>query len=109
MRVLRRPGLLIGQVGNVTLKIAMLVTLRNSRALHHPRRALLHPAIARHRHAARRAISARHQLPTRPSTQRAILQSHSDSIRLLMELGKPSTLGKLWKELLMLLSEAGRP
>src|SRR6266404_4695827 len=77
MGVLRRPGFPIGQVGDVTLKIAMLVTLRNSRALHHPRRALLHPAIARHSHAASRAILPRHHLPSRPSAKRAILQRHN--------------------------------
>src|SRR5258708_24269329 len=59
MRVLRHPGLPIGQVGNITFKIAMLVALRDSCALHHERRTLFHPAIAGHRHFARRAIRLR--------------------------------------------------
>src|ERR1700731_1663561 len=82
MRVLRRPGLPISQVGDVTLKIAMLVTLWNSRALHDPRRALLHPAIAPHRHAARRAIPSRHQLPSRSPAKFTIFQRHNVLVRL---------------------------
>src|SRR5467141_3370817 len=81
MGVLRRPGLPIGQVGDVTLKIAMLVTLRNSRALHHPRRTLLRPAIARYRHVARRAVSPRHQLPSRSPAKFAIFERHNVFVR----------------------------
>src|SRR6266700_2800227 len=124
MSVLWRPGFPIGEVGNVALKIAMLVALGNPRTLHHQRRALLHSTVARHRHAARRAIHARHQLPSRPSAKRAILQRHVyrrlptgirllvlgggrlypssipalDSIRSQNAHSKHSALGKLWKE-----------
>src|SRR6266446_1829925 len=115
MRMLWRPSLAIGEVGNVTLKIAMLVALGNPRTLHHQRRALLHSTVARHRHAARRAVRARHELPSRPPAKRAILQSHDfclcsgrserpthfptqDSIRARSRDGKQSALGKLWKE-----------
>src|SRR3989442_14891435 len=93
----------------------MLVTLRNSRTLHHPRRTLLHPAIAHHRHAARRAIPSWHQLPSCSPAKFAIFQRHivfvcvgpglspavfptPDSIRAPTAHGKLSALGKLWKE-----------
>src|SRR3977135_2826939 len=72
-------SLFIGKIGNITLKVAMLVTFWNVGPLHHPRRALLHPAVARHRHAATRAIWPRHQLPSRSSTKCATLERHSVS------------------------------
>src|SRR5882724_5462571 len=100
--LLRRISLTVGKIRDVTFKIAMLVALWNPRALHHARRALLHPAIAGHRHAAGCAIRPRHQLPTRPPAKRAILQRHIDSIRSRSAHGKLSALGNLWKELRIL-------
>jgi hypothetical protein len=55
----------------------MLITLGNPRALHHANGAFLHAAIAGHCQFARRAIRSRHQLPSRSSAQRAILQRHN--------------------------------
>src|SRR5579864_2370872 len=74
--LLRRVNLAVGQIGFVALKIAMLVALRNSRALHYPRRALLHTAIACHSHAACRSIGPRHQLPSCSPALRTILEGH---------------------------------
>src|SRR6266850_1694421 len=99
LRVLRRPRFTIGEVRHVAFKITMLVALRNPRALHHSRRAILHPAIASYRHSACCAIVSRHKSPTRPSAKRAILQRHSESIRARSVHGKLSAMGNLWKEL----------
>src|SRR5271157_76854 len=74
--VLRTPGLSVRQIRRVTFKIAMLIPLRDPRPLHHQTRALFHPALTRHGHAARRAILSRHQLPSCPSANRAILSCH---------------------------------
>src|SRR6266850_2214814 len=105
LSLLRCVSLPVGKVRHVAFEIAMLVALRNPRAIHHARRAILHSAIAGHRHAPARAIWTRHQSPSRPSAKRAILQRHSDSIRAQSAHGKLSTLGKLWKEQAVLLAE----
>src|SRR6267143_1358057 len=105
LSLLRCVSFPVGEVRDVAFEIAVLIALRNPRAIHHPRRAILNPAIASHRHAPARAIRTRHQLPSRPSAKRAILLRHSDSIRAQGAHGKLSTLGKLWKERAVLLSE----
>src|SRR5712692_11167762 len=97
--LLRCISLTVGKVRHVTLEIAMLIALGNPRALHHSHRAVLHSAVACHRHFARRAIRTRHQLPSRASAKRAIFQGHADRIRSPRFYGKLSALGKLWKEL----------
>src|SRR5258706_15737694 len=74
--MLRRPSLAVDKVSDVTLKIAMLVTLRHSRALHHPSRAFFHPAVAGHSDVAAQAVSSRHQLPSSSSAKRAIFKGH---------------------------------
>src|SRR6267143_7164411 len=102
LRVLRRPRFPVGEIGDIAFKITMLVALRNPRALHHSRRAILHPAIAGYRHSACCAIRTRHKFPTRPSAKRATLQRYSDSIRARSAHGKLSAMGNLWKELRVL-------
>src|SRR2546430_16606189 len=52
------------------------VVLRNPRALHDAPRPLPHPAVARHGYLACRAVCPRHELPSRPSAQRAIFERH---------------------------------
>src|SRR5215467_2478627 len=101
LRLLQRLPLLRGRshIGAVTFKVAMLVALGDPCALDNACRAVLHSAVARHRHLARRPISARHQLPSRTSAKRAILQRHADRIRSHCVYSKVSTLGKLWKAL----------
>ena len=74
--VLRSPGLSIRQIRRVALEIAMLISLGDSRPLHHQPCALFHSALTRHRHAARRAILPRRQLPSRPPANCAIFSSH---------------------------------
>src|ERR1700741_4553391 len=80
LSLLRCVSLSVGKVSNVALKIAMFVALRNSRALHHAGRAILHPAIACHRAGAGRAIRSRYQLPSRSPAKRAIFQRHFCSV-----------------------------
>ena len=75
-RMRRHPRLPIRQIRHITLKIAMLIPLRYLRALHHMRGPLFHPAIARARHLARRAIHPRLHPPPRPPAQRTIFYRH---------------------------------
>src|SRR5260370_10111837 len=74
--MLRCPGLAVREIGDVAVEVRMLITLRYSRSLHHPRGALFHAAIAGHGHVAACAIASRHQLPSRSSAKSAIFKRH---------------------------------
>src|SRR6267154_4146401 len=74
--MLRSPDFSVGEVGNVTLEVAMFITLRDASAVHHSRGTFLHPAIASHRHIAAHTIASRHQLPSRSSAKREMFKSH---------------------------------
>src|SRR2546429_5706116 len=82
LRLLKSGGILhgialaIGQFRLKALEVALFVVLRNPRALHDAPRPLPHPAVARHGYLACRAVCPRHELPSRPSAQRAIFERH---------------------------------
>ena len=72
LRVMSGPGLAVGEIGDEAFEIAMLVTLGDSRALHHPRGAIFRAAVAGGCHQAG-AVRARHHLPSGAAAERAIL------------------------------------
>src|SRR6266446_4290847 len=76
LQMLCCPGLAVDEIGDVTLKIAMLVAFRHSRALHHASRTLFHAAVAGHSDVAAQTVGSRHQLPSRSSAKRAIFKGH---------------------------------
>src|ERR1700730_1219996 len=108
--MLRGPGLAVNEISDVTLEIAMLVTLGYARAFHRTSSAFFHAAIAGHGNVATRSVGSRHQLPPGSSAQRAIFKSHFVGVGL--QPGAPAAkhtsgrapgqavvLGKLWKGL----------
>src|SRR5690242_15269037 len=66
---------ILAYVRAVAFKIAVFVSLRDSRAFDHARRALFHPAVTRSRHCSR-AVWTRDHLPSSAAAELAVVESH---------------------------------